>query len=100
MLVVDRREGEGTYDPGVNRAAVQAELSKHAFHSSSVLKSNVIPAQVEVESPPTTMGLKSQTSPQKGGAAMLPGIPVVVKTPGPAALLKLLTERVWGIDMP
>lgn len=87
MLVVDRREDEGAYDPGANRAAVQAELEKSIFQTTGILESNAIPAQVEVET-------QSQSQPNHPA-----GVPVIVKTPGPAALLKLLTERVWGIPV-
>lgn len=87
MLVVDRREDEGAYDPGVNRAAVQAELEKHGFHSSGALESTAVPAQVEVE-----------TAPELEKKPLTVGVPVVNVTPGIAALLCILTERVWGVD--
>ncbi|EKM54529.1 uncharacterized protein PHACADRAFT_210325 [Phanerochaete carnosa HHB-10118-sp] len=86
MLVVDRREGEGAYDPGVNRAAVQAELEMHGFHSSGALESTAVPAQVELE-----------TAPELEKKPLTVGVPVVNVTPGPAALLRTLTERVWGV---
>lgn len=86
MLVVDRREDEGAYDPGANRAAVQAELEKNSFLSKGVLESNAIPAQVEVEVPPT------ESKDPSGG------VPVVTATPGPAVLLRLLESRIWGVD--
>ena len=85
MLVVDRREDEGAYDPGANRAAVQAELEKHGFHTGGALESNALPAQVEVETAPMPMA--------KSNA----GVPVVNATPGPVALLRILCERVWGV---
>lgn len=88
MLVVDRREDEGAYDPGVNRAAVQAELEKHNFHSSGVLESTAVPAQVEVEMPP-----------EIEKKALVRGVPVVNVTPGPAALVRFLVERVWGVTV-
>ena len=88
MLVVDRREDEGAYDPGSNRAAVQAELAKHGFHSAGALESNALPAQVEVETPPKPTQ-QSRTN----------GVPVINVTPGPVALLRLLCGRVWGIDV-
>ncbi|KAI0093232.1 nucleoside hydrolase [Irpex rosettiformis] len=103
MLVVDRRDDEGAYDPGANRAAVQAELTKHSFHSSGIMESNAVPAQVEVEVPPSMQNSPNTGAPQKGDTAQLkqtPGIPVLVKTPGPEALLKLMTERVWGVSIP
>ncbi|KAJ3540288.1 hypothetical protein NM688_g6249 [Phlebia brevispora] len=85
MLVVDRREGEGAYDPGANRAKVQAELEKHNFNTSAVFESNALPAQVELEAEPSATKESD-------------GVPVVTTTPGPAALLKLLARRVWGIE--
>ena len=88
MLVVDRRDDPGAYAPGANRAQVQAELEKHHFHPSGVLESTAMPAPVEVEVAPAT-GFE---------VPHLPSVPVVTMTPGPAALLKLLTKRVWGID--
>ena len=87
MLVVDRREDEGAYDPGANRAAVQAELEKHGFHIRGTLESNAVPAQVEVEN--------ASEIPQK--KLVNSGVPVVNATPGAVALLRLLSERVWGI---
>lgn len=109
MLVVDRRGDEGAYDPGANRAAVQAELTKQGFHSHGTLESNAIPAQVEVEVPPTsafqTEEARTPDVPQWGNvdttkSKQAPGIPVLVSTPGPEALLKLMTERVWGVRVP
>lgn len=85
---MDRREDEGAYDPGANRAAVQAELEKNHFHPHGVLESNVIPAQVEVEIPPVM-----RKNPSNGG------VTVVTATPGPAALLRILVSRVWGVDV-
>ena len=105
MLVVDRRDDEGAYDPGANRAAVQAELAKHAFHPSGIMESNAIPAQVEVESSPLSADqirpLNPETS-QRGEKAgfRVPGIPVLVQTPGPQTLLKLMVERIWGTHVP
>ena len=87
MLVVDRREDEGAYDPGANRAAVQSELEKNHFHSSGIMESNAVPAQVEVETPP---------APKKPSFT---GVPVVTTTPGPAVLLGLLASRVWGLQV-
>ncbi len=107
MLVVDRRDDEGAYDPGANRAAVQAELAKQGFHSHGTLESNAIPAHVEVEVPPTSQTEKVRRSdvPQWGNvdttkSKQTPGIPVLVSTPGPEVLLKLMTERVWGVRVP
>lgn len=107
MLVVDRRDDEGAYDPGANRAAVQAELAKHAFHPSGLMESNAIPAQVEVESAPISAQadqnrpLNPETS-QRGDKAGFKalGIPVLVQTPGPETLLRLMVERIWGVHVP
>ena len=102
MLVVDRRDDEGAYDPGANRAAVQAELAKHAFHPSGMMESNAIPAQVEVESSPLSADqirpLNPETS-QRGEKAGF-RVPVLVQTPGPGTLLKLMVERIWGTHVP
>lgn len=83
MLVVDRRDDEGAYDPGANRAAVQATLSKN---TAGIVESNALPAQVEVENAPAD--LKQEK---------VPGVRVLVGTPGPDVLLKVLSERVWGV---
>ncbi|KAH9948526.1 nucleoside hydrolase [Amylocystis lapponica] len=70
MLVVDRRDDQGAYDPGANRA-----------------ESTALPAQVELEHPPEQR--QTHTHPH--------GVPCVVETPGPEALLKLLLARIWGV---
>ncbi|RDX55068.1 nucleoside hydrolase [Lentinus brumalis] len=99
MLVVDRREDVGAYAPGVNRAEVQAE--RHHFKHTGTYESTAVPAQVEVEAPPTNPG-----KPQEQGPATMQdskskthteGVPCITETPGPAALLQLLLERVWGV---
>ena len=86
MLVVDRREGEGAYNPAGAYGTVQAALEQHVLQSPVKADSHVIPAQVEVETPPREPQLP-------------PGVPTVVQTPGQAAILKLLTERVWGVTV-
>ena len=88
MLVVDRRAGEEaeTYDPTATYGAVQATLEKHISQSTIDVGSHFIPAQVEVETPPK-------------GPKHPPGTPVIVQTPGPVAILKLLAERVWGVNI-
>ncbi len=102
MLVVDRREDVGAYAPGVNRAEVQAELERHHFKHTGTYESTAVPAQVEVEAPPTNPG-----KPQEQGPATMQdskskthteGVPCITETPGPAALLQLLLERVWGVE--
>lgn len=87
MLVVDRRDDQGAYAPGSNRAEVQAELERHHFHHAGNYESTALPVQVEVEQ-------RSQTSafpdhPQ--------GVPCITDTPGPQALLDLMLQRIWGI---
>lgn len=85
MCVVDRRDDQGAYDPGANRAKIQAELEKYNIVMSGFLESTALPAPVEVEKAPEEA--KAQTS----------AVPVVTITPGPDALLKLLTRRIWGV---
>ncbi|CCM01125.1 uncharacterized protein FIBRA_03173 [Fibroporia radiculosa] len=87
MLVVDRRDDEGAYAPGSNRAEVQAELEKHKFIHSGMYESTALPAQVEVEE-------SAQTDPLPGHPS---GVPVVYETPGPQALVQLMLERIWGV---
>ncbi|KAI9062938.1 nucleoside hydrolase [Trametes sanguinea] len=84
MCVVDRRDDQGAYAPGANRAEVQAELERHHFKHSGAYESTAVPAPVEVESRPAIKG-------QVGG------VPCVTQTPGSAALVRLMTERVWGV---
>ncbi|KAI0358399.1 nucleoside hydrolase [Trametes cingulata] len=89
MLVVDRRDDQGAYAPGANRAEVQAELERHQFRHAGEYESTAVPAPVEVES---RSAIKKQApAVQKGG------VPCVTQTPGPAALVNLLLERVWGV---
>ena len=87
MCVVDRRDDQSVYDPGANRAKVQAELEKHNILISGILESTVLPALVELEKSPGE------------ATALTAGVPVVTITPGPEVLLKLLTRRVWGIKV-
>ncbi|KZP17949.1 nucleoside hydrolase [Athelia psychrophila] len=80
MLVVDRREDSQSAEaPGMNRTEVEAEREQHV--------GKVIPAQVEVEQASDALHI---------GAGR--GVTVVVETPGPAALLEVLLERVWGVS--
>lgn len=88
MLVVDRRDDEGAYAPGSNRAEVQAELEKHKFAHAGNFESTALPAQVEVEGQSQARALPDQAT----------GVACVYETPGPAALVKLMLERIWGID--
>ncbi|RPD74261.1 nucleoside hydrolase [Lentinus tigrinus ALCF2SS1-7] len=105
MLVVDRRDDAGAYAPGVNRAEVQAELERHHFKHAGAYESTAVPAQVEVEAPPTIPGHPQGQGPaatQGGSNSDLMhggGVPCITQTPGPAALLQLLLERVWGVKL-
>ncbi|KAI0374074.1 nucleoside hydrolase [Pilatotrama ljubarskyi] len=89
MLVVDRRDDQGAYAPGANRAEVQAELERHQFRHAGEYESTAVPAPVEVESHPAIKGQAPAV--QKGG------VPCITQTPGSAALVSLLLERVWGV---
>ncbi|KIY46213.1 nucleoside hydrolase, partial [Fistulina hepatica ATCC 64428] len=85
MLVVDRRDDESAYHSGAIRSEVQkqkdfADVSRH-------LPKNRVPVRVEVEMEDAT-----HTNDV--------GVPCVVQTPGPSALLRLLLQRVWGVDVP
>ncbi|TFK54312.1 nucleoside hydrolase [Heliocybe sulcata] len=86
MLVVDRRDDQSAYAPGENRAHVQAELERlHVAHG--VFESSAVPAQVEVED-------KAQTE-NSGGES----VAILTQTPGPAALIRLMLTRVWGVPV-
>ncbi|KAI0663543.1 nucleoside hydrolase [Cubamyces menziesii] len=89
MCVVDRRDDQGAYAPGANRAEVQAELERHHFQHAGTYESTAVPAPVEVESRPIIEGPLAVD--HKGG------VPCVTQTPGSAALVQLLLERVWGV---
>jgi hypothetical protein len=84
MFVTDRREDNTAYAPGANRAEVQAQLDLRQL-GHGLLESTAVPARVEVED----SGLEQK---RRRGVACL------VETPGPSALLQLLTRRVWGIQ--
>ena len=146
MLVVDRRDDQGAYAPGQNRAQVQAELERHHFKHAGAYESTAVPAPVEVERPPPghehpshdarklIQGLEkgpeigrnantgavseSATAPAPASASVsessqtghvtdlgardgvaAEGVPCVTETPGSAALVRLLLERVWGVDV-
>ncbi|CAK5281409.1 unnamed protein product [Mycena citricolor] len=85
FLVVDRREDASAYAPGANRAETQAELEKLGTNHR-MLESTALPAQVETES-----------KLEDGHGS---GVLCVHETPGPAALLRLLAHRVWGVPHP
>ncbi|KAJ6602166.1 Inosine/uridine-preferring nucleoside hydrolase domain-containing protein [Mycena sp. CBHHK59/15] len=84
MLVVDRRDDISAYAPGANRAEVQAQIDKSGSHHGT-WESTALPALVETENAP------KHPHPN--------GVMCVHTTPGPAALLTVLTERVWGITV-
>lgn len=88
MMVIDRRDDPTAYAPGSNRTQVQSLLERY-HQPHGLLESIAMPAQVETEEfVRTDSGTISRT-----------GIPCVVETPGPDALLRLLTKRVWGVDV-
>ncbi|EIW63339.1 nucleoside hydrolase [Trametes versicolor FP-101664 SS1] len=93
MLVVDRRDDQGAYAPGANRAEVQAELERHHFQHAGAYESTALPAPVEVESRPAA----AADAKDQGGAAQRGGVACITETPGSAALVQLLLERVWGV---
>ncbi|KAI0044554.1 nucleoside hydrolase [Auriscalpium vulgare] len=88
MCIVDRRADVGAYAPGANRAHVQAILERAAVEHGP-FESAVLPAQVEVEEVPPPS--RSASEPEEG-------VPVVISTPGPAVLLELMLERIWGVQ--
>ena len=83
MLVVDRRDDEGAYAPGANRAEVQAELDRLRGSHKGHWESTAVPALVEVEQAPA--------APRSEGVWCVRG------TPGPDVVLKELLSRVWGV---
>ncbi|CDO70597.1 hypothetical protein BN946_scf184656.g12 [Trametes cinnabarina] len=87
MCVVDRRDDQGAYAPGANRAEVQAELERHHFHHTGTYESTAVPVPVEVESRPVI----------QGQGPVIGGVACVTQTPGSKALVMLLLERVWGV---
>lgn len=93
MLVVDRRDDQGAYAPGANRAEVQAELERHHFPHAGAYESTALPAPVEVESRPAA----AADAKDQGGAAQTGGVACITETPGSAALVQLLLQRVWGV---
>ena len=74
MCVVDRRDETTNYQPGDNRAEVQAALER-ALH---------MPAPIQVESSSVI-------------AIQPKGIACVVQTPGPASLVNSMISKIWGI---
>jgi len=94
MCVVDRRDDQGAYAPGANRARVQAELQSRIAAGSAdagsfgSLESVAVPARVEVEDEPSSLREDAQE-----------GIPVVEGTPGAVALLQIMMKRVWHVEV-
>ncbi|KAI6125693.1 nucleoside hydrolase [Pisolithus croceorrhizus] len=88
MMVIDRRDDPTAYAPGLNRAQVQSLLEQY-HQPHGLLESTAVPAQVETE---------DFVRPDSGTVSRT-GIPCVVETPGPDALLRLLANRVWGVDL-
>ena len=92
MCVVDRRDDQGAYAPGVNRARVQAELkSRMAAGPAGVfgsLESVAVPARVEVEDEPSHQCTDEQE-----------GVPVIEGTPGVGALLQIMMKRIWDVTV-
>lgn len=88
--VVDRRDDQGAYAPGANRARVQAELKSHMTAGSAgafgSLESVAVPARVEVEVEPSHQRSDKQE-----------GVPVVEGTPGVEALLQIMMKRIWHV---
>lgn len=80
MLVVDRREDESAYPRGSNRS----ETDRSTLHDS-IREPTTIPAQVEIE-----LDLSAHSIPA--------GVYCVTHTPGPDVLLRLLLNRVWGVE--
>jgi hypothetical protein len=94
MCVVDRRDDQGAYAPGANRARVQAELQSRIAAGSAdagsfgSLESVAVPARVEVEGESSSLREDAQE-----------GIPVVEGTPGAVALLQIMMQRVWHVEV-
>jgi hypothetical protein len=90
MCVVDRRDDQGAYAPGANRARVQAELKSHMEAGSAggfgSLESVALPARVEVKDEPSHECSDEQE-----------GVPVVDGTPGAEALLQIMMKRIWHV---
>jgi hypothetical protein len=92
MCVVDRRDDQGAYAPGVNRARVQAELKSHMAAGSAFvfgpLESVAVPARVGVEDEPSHQCSDEQE-----------GVPVIEGTPGAEALVQIMMKRIWNVTV-
>ncbi|PFH52035.1 hypothetical protein AMATHDRAFT_141159, partial [Amanita thiersii Skay4041] len=85
MLVVDRRADSMAYTPGQGREVLQQELDRLGIPHGT-WESTALPAPVEVENAADSVPAGS-------------GVPCVIETPGPLALLQLLLNRIWGVDL-
>jgi phage tail sheath protein FI len=107
MVVIDRREDEGAYAPGANRAQVQAELIKGQFPMAGELESHAVPARVEVAdrdqaaTANTTIhgGSLTDIESTTGTDGTPDGVWCVTETPGPRVILQLLLQRIWGTEL-
>lgn len=97
MVVVDRRSQSTANAPGPNRAHVQALFKEH-HRSVGLLESYVLPAQMEIEGP-ETLGNSNDRTWKNMKLDPQAGVPCIAETPGPDVLLRLLTKRVWGVDI-
>ncbi|KAG1751646.1 nucleoside hydrolase [Suillus paluster] len=93
MFVTDRRDENTAYAPGLNRAEVQVQLDLLQL-GNGVLESTALPARVELEDPALSAGGPDEV----GLERKRNGVGCLVETPGPSALLHLLTRRVWGFS--
>ena len=93
MLVVDRRDDPGAYAPGANRAEVQEARDRD--RELAPFAPTILPARVEVERAPAGAGTGVGDG---AGAGERGGVWCVTATPGPRALVRLLLERVWGVE--
>ena len=79
MLVVDRREDIGNYQPGDNRAEVQAARKLDADAATMQVESRV------------------QLGDVLTGPTGAEGVAILTDSPGPQVLAKIMLERIWGL---
>jgi hypothetical protein len=82
MLVVDRREDQGAYALGENRALVQEQILRSGV-TNAPLEPNAVPVEVEVEDKPTAWRYSH-------------GVACIIETPGVDEIIELLIHRIWG----